>query len=294
MHTEKFDAFFQGKAQTYLNAAIELALEEDGPDLTAEGIFPQGHRLCAKIISKEDTLVVGLPLIPLVMDACADTDWTWNALVNEGDLVPDRTVVATLEADASHLLKAERVILNFITHLSGIANLTKQYADQLKNTGTTLLDTRKTLPCLRYPEKYAVTMGGGKNHRKDLTEILMLKDNHIDLASNMTAAVEKLRATYSPCPPVEVECRTMDEVHEAVACRADRIMLDNMDIPTMQEALKHIPESIETEASGGVTLDTIRSIALASELGPDYISVGRLTHSAPTADFSMLVNESGE
>ncbi|MCT4628144.1 carboxylating nicotinate-nucleotide diphosphorylase [Halodesulfovibrio sp.] len=291
MHTEKFDSFFQGNAQVYLNSAIELALEEDGPDLTSEGIFPPGHKLSAEIISKEDTLVVGLPLIPLIMAACADTEWSWNALTTEGALVPDRTVVATIEADASHLLKAERIILNFITHLSGIANLTKQYVDQLEGTGTALLDTRKTLPCLRYPEKYAVLMGGGQNHRKDLTEILMLKDNHIDLAGNMTAAVNKLRATYFPCPPIEVECRTMDEVHEAVACKADRIMLDNMDIPKIREALAVIPESIETEVSGGVTLETIRSLALASDSGPHYISVGRLTHSAPIADFSMLVSE---
>ena len=226
MQTEKFDSFFQGNARTYLMDAINLALTEDGPDLTSEGIFPPGHKLSAQIISKEETLVVGLPLIPLIMDACAKSEWEWNARVAEGDLVADRTVVATLEADASHLLKAERIILNFITHLSGIANLTKRYADELKGTGTKLLDTRKTLPCLRFPEKYAVLMGGGLNHRKDLTEILMLKDNHIDLAGNMTAAVNKLRATYDPCPPVEVECRTMEEVHEAVACRADRIMLD--------------------------------------------------------------------
>lgn len=291
MHTEKFDSFFQNNARIHLNSAIKLALDEDGPDLTSEGIFPPGHTLSAQIISKEDTLVVGLPLIPLIMDACADTEWSWDTLADEGDLVPDRTVVATIKADASHLLKAERIILNFITHLSGIANLTKLYVDQLEGSGTALLDTRKTLPCLRYPEKYAVLMGGGQNHRKDLTEMLMLKDNHIDLAGNMTAAVEKLRATYSPCPPIEVECRNMEEVHEAVACHADRIMLDNMDIPAVQEALKHIPESIETEVSGGVTLDTIRSIALASDLGPNYISVGRLTHSAPIADFSMLVSE---
>ena len=291
MHTEKFDSFFQNNARIHLNSAIKLALDEDGPDLTSEGIFPPGHTLSAQIISKEDTLVVGLPLIPLIMDACADTEWSWNALTDEGSLVPDRTVVATIKADASHLLKAERIILNFITHLSGIANLTKLYVDQLKDSGTALLDTRKTLPCLRYPKKYAVLMGGGQNHRKDLTEMLMLKDNHIDLAGNMTAAVNKLRATYSPCPPIEVECRNMEEVHEAVACHADRIMLDNMDIPAVQEALKHIPESIETEVSGGVTLETIRSIALASDLGPNYISVGRLTHSAPIADFSMLVSE---
>lgn len=293
MNIEKFSSFFQGQALEFLLQAIDLALSEDGPDLTSEGIFPAGHRLAARIIAKQETLVAGLPLIPLVMERCParddSGDWSWQPLVQEGSRVADRTVVATIEADAARLLKAERVILNFITHLSGIANLTGDYVRQLQGTGTRLLDTRKTLPCLRYPEKYAVLVGGGLNHRKNLSDMLMLKDNHIDLAGGIAPAVRMLRARYTPCPPIEVECRTLEEVREAVECRADRIMLDNMEPEGIRLALDIIPHGMETEVSGGVTLENIRSVACASDRGPDFISVGRLTHSAPAADFSMLV-----
>lgn len=289
MNIEKFFSFFQGDALTFLHEAIDLALREDGPDLTSEGVFPAHHRLSAKIIAKEDTLVAGLPIVPLVMEQCGIGEWSWQAFADDGDLVADRTVVATIEAQAARLLKAERIILNFITHMSGIANLTRTYVQALEGTGTRLLDTRKTLPGLRYPEKYAVLVGGGLNHRKNLVEMLMLKDNHVDLAGGITPAVTKLRTAYSPCPPIEVECRTLAEVQEAVTCNVSRIMLDNMTIDQMREALEHIPSSIETEVSGGVTLQTIRSLATASTKGPDFISVGRLTHSAPIADFSMLV-----
>jgi nicotinate-nucleotide pyrophosphorylase (carboxylating) len=289
MNIEKFSSFFQGEALRFLEEAIDLALREDGRDLTSEGVFPPDHRLGAKIIAKEDTLVAGLPIIPLVMERCGHGEWSWKAFAHDGDLVADRTVVATIEAGAARLLKAERIILNFITHMSGIANLTRRYVQALNGTGTRLLDTRKTLPGLRYPEKYAVLVGGGLNHRKNLEEMLMLKDNHVDLAGGITPAVSKLRATYSPCPPIEVECRTLAEVQEAVLCKVERIMLDNMNTAQMCEALELIPDFIETEVSGGVTLETIHALASASAKGPDFISVGRLTHSAPIADFSMLV-----
>lgn len=290
MNIENFSMFFQGEALTMLNESIDLALREDGPDLTSEGVFPARHRLSAKIIAKQDTLIAGLPLIPLIMKRCGRGDWSWQQFADDGDMVANRTVVATIEAQASRLLKAERIILNFITHMSGIANLTRLYVQQLEGTGTRLLDTRKTLPGLRYPEKYAVLVGGGLNHRKNLVEMLMLKDNHVDLAGGITPAVARLREAYSPCPPIEVECRTLAEVQEAVACKVNRIMLDNMTPEAMREALEHIPAGIETEVSGGVTLETIRSIATLSDKGPNFISVGRLTHSAPIADFSMLVH----
>ena len=195
-----------------------------------------------------------------------------------------------MEGPAIVLLKAERVILNFITHLSGIANLTARYVRELEGTGVRLLDTRKTTPCLRWPEKYAVQAGGGCNHRKNLVEMLMLKDNHIDAAGSMTKAVELLRGRYNPCPPIEVECRNLDEISEAVACRVDRIMLDNMTPDMLPEALEMIPSFIETEISGGVSLDTIRAYATVSTVRkPDFISVGRITHSAVTADLSMRI-----
>ena len=186
--------------------------------------------------------------------------------------------------------RAERVILNVVSHLCGIATLTRRYVQALEGTGVRLLDTRKTMPGLRYPDKYAVLCGGGHNHRRNLAEMLMLKDNHIDAAGSITGAVQALRARYNPCPPIEVECRNCDEVREAVACKVERIMLDNMSPDRLPEALELVPSSIETEVSGGVSLDTIRDYAMASpRRKPDFISVGRITHSAVTADLSMRI-----
>ena len=209
--------------------------------------------------------------------------------VEEAARVPAMTTVARLHGPAVLLLRAERVILNFITHLSGIANLTARYVQELEGTGVRLLDTRKTTPGLRWPEKYAVQAGGGCNHRKNLVEMLMLKDNHIDAAGSIGAAVRQLRERYSPCPPIEVECRTLDHVRAALDAGADRIMMDNMDSPLLSQALALVPPHVETEVSGGVRLETIRAIALTGPRRPDFISVGRLTHSAVAADFSMTL-----
>lgn len=271
-----------------LRASIALALEEDGPDRTAEGIFTPHDTLHAQLIAKEDTLVVGLPLIPLIMDAVGARPH-WHALVQEGDCVASGTEIARIHGQATVVLGVERIILNYISHLSGIAHMTRRYVNALQGTGVRLLDTRKTLPGLRWAEKYAVRMGGGHNHRMSLGDMLMLKDNHIDASDGIGPAVARLRAAYTPCPPVIVECRTCEEVFQAVTASADRILLDNMDMPTLAQALPRIPPHIEAEISGGVTLDTIRALALASERRPDYISVGRITHSAPTADLSMRI-----
>lgn len=292
MTQPSFHTFFTGTALAYLEKAIHLALDEDGADLTSLAAFTSSDTLVADIVAKEPTLVVGLPIAAMVMDSCPNpAPYSIEFFCQEGDLIPVGTIAARITGTAHHVLKAERVILNFITHLSGIANLTARYVAALEGTGTTLLDTRKTLPGLRYPEKYAVRMGGGGNHRANLAEMLMLKDNHIDAAGSITAAVACLREHYTPCPPIEVECRTIDEVLEASRCHVDRIMLDNMPVDMLHEALSHIPTDIETEVSGGVTLESIRQLALASPLGPHFISVGRLTHSAPIADFSMRINK---
>ncbi|MHC1710548.1 MAG: carboxylating nicotinate-nucleotide diphosphorylase [Solidesulfovibrio sp.] len=293
MTDPRFDGFFQGPARHFLLRAIDLALEEDGPDLTSMAVFAPTDRLAASIVAKEDTLVAGLPIAPLVIERMGQTDHcdiTLNAA--DGDHVPNRTVVASLVGPAVTLLKAERVILNFLCHLSGIANKVSLAVAALAGTKTRLLDTRKTLPGLRYPEKYAVLIGGGKNHRKDLAEMLMLKDNHIDRAGGIPQAVAALRKAYQnsmdKMPPVEIECRTLAEVGQAIAERPRRIMLDNMDTETMRQALAMVPAGIETEVSGGVDLAALAGIGA---LGPDFVSVGRITHSAPSADFSMLLKE---
>ncbi len=289
-----FQDYFDTNALGYLKQSISLALEEDGPDLTAEGIFASDHIMRATIVAKEATFVAGLPLIPHIFaeyGAQGGGTCFWQPCVEEGAHVACGTEVVRLHGASVDLLKLERVILNFMAHLSGIANLTATYVQALQGTGVRLLDTRKTLPALRWPEKYAVRVGGGFNHRRNLTELLMLKDNHIDASGSITKAVQKLRATYSPCPPIEVECRTAEEVREAVSAKADRIMLDNMDVAGLNHCLPLIPKDIEAEISGGVSLENIRELALsAQDTRPaDFISVGRLTHSAPCADFSMRI-----
>ena len=267
---------------------ICMALEEDGPDLTSLGIFPPQDEARAYIVAKQRTLVVGLPLISLVLSVIGMDPASWSAEVKEGSLVESGTVVARLHGHTIQLLKAERVILNLMTHLSGVADLTRAYVEKLEGTGVRLLDTRKTLPGHRYLEKYAVLVAGGCNHRMNLADMLMIKDNHIDAAGSITKAVEALRNRYHPCPPVEVECRDEAEVREAVACRPERILLDNMTPAMLAGILPLIPREIEAEISGGVTLDTIRELALSCRTRPaDFISVGRITHSAPSADFSM-------
>jgi nicotinate-nucleotide pyrophosphorylase (carboxylating) len=289
----RFEAFFQGPALDFLVRVIDLALEEDGPDLTSLAVFAPDDRLTARIVAKQETLVAGLPISRLVIDRMGETDrCRLDRLVPEGTLVPDRTVVATFDGPAVTVLKAERVILNFLCHLSGIANKVRAATLALAGGKTRLLDTRKTLPGLRYPEKYAVLVGGGVNHRKNLVEMLMLKDNHIDRAGGIPQAMAAVRRAYrdapAAMPPVEIECRTLAEVAQAVAEAPARIMLDNMDTATMRQALALVPAGIETEVSGGVDQEALAGIAA---LGPDFVSVGRITHSAPSADFSMLLEE---
>lgn len=298
MKRAQFDSFFSGLARRHLVRAIKDSLMEDGPDLTSNAVFSTESTLRAAIVAKEETLLAGSYLIPMILEECAleePGDWTVENLTQEGAHLASGTVAVKLEGGARLLLRAERVILNFITHLSGIANLVRKYADALEGTDVRLLDTRKTLPGLRYPEKYAVLVGGGCNHRKNLGEMLMLKDNHIDAAGGIEPAVALLRSTYDPIPPIEVECRTVKEVAEAVKCNVSRIMLDNMldngGPEVMQQALALVPASIEVEVSGGVTLENIRLIAqTGTSRKADYISVGRLTHSAPAADFSMRIS----
>lgn len=282
-----FDDFFKAEAKLFLLAGIRIALSEDGKDLTSEGIFGPDDLATAHIVSKDYAVIAGLPLIPLILEF-AGCEFQHMLNVDEGDRVGPGALIAAIQGPARHLLRTERVILNYLCHLSGIASLTARYVLALKDSRTQLLDTRKTLPGLRYPEKYAVRVGGAKNHRLNLSEMLMVKDNHIDRAGGIVPAVEKLRAAYGEdCPPIEVECRSFDEVDQAVGCKVHRIMLDNMDLEELRQALARVPAGIETEVSGGVTLDNIAAIGA---IGPDFVSVGRLTHSAPVADLSMRIS----
>ncbi len=282
-----FNAFFYSGAMDQLDTLIGLALKEDGQDLTSRALFSPHDKCSAVITAKQDTLVAGLPLMRLVLDRIPG-EGRATCLVREGSRVSAKTGVAQIRGDTCKILQAERIILNFMARLSGIANLTRAYARKIEDTSVKLLDTRKTTPGHRYLEKYAVRLGGGMNHRMDLEEMLMLKDNHIDQAGSIEQAVRELRNTYQPCPPIEVECRSIDDVREAVRAGSDRIMLDNMGIDEIRNALKiTIGGEVESEISGGVNLKNIRELAL---LGPTYISVGALTHSTVAADFSMSMD----
>ena len=278
-----WSTFFSDEGRRYLRRSIELALDEDGPDLTAQGLFAADAPMHAVIRAKEDTHVVGLPVIHEVFEVMG-ADPHVEMLVEEASTVPAMTEVVRMDGPAIVLLKAERVILNFITHLSGIANLTARYVHELEGTGVRLLDTRKTTPCLRWPEKYAVQAGGGCNHRKNLVEMLMLKDNHIDAAGGVTRAIEMARAHASFTTTVEIECENLDMVREAVEAGADIIMFDNMTHDDMAAAIELIAGRAKTECSGNVDASNIRALA---DLGVDFISSGALTHSAPILDLSL-------
>ena len=297
MPDTRFEEFFSGQARCYLDDAVALALREDGSDLTSNAVFGEKETLSAEIAAKADMVIAGLPLIPIILrEALPEREspsCACEVFTADGSRITAGTRLAAITGGARRVLKAERVILNFLCHLSGIATLTARYVDAIADTGITLLDTRKTLPGLRYPEKYAVMVGGAKNHRKDLAEVLMLKDNHNDRAGNITRAVAQLRAAYSPCPPIEVECRNRAEVCEAVACGVTWIMFDNMTPREIADALALVPGHIVTEASGGVALDSIGAFAEAGKAGLTYISVGRITHSAPYADCSMRITKDG-
>lgn len=291
--SEQLSQIFGQKGADFVRKIIRLALDEDEQDLTANGIFAENDMSYGKLIARQDTYVVGLVLIPVILEELGvrEPEKLYSLKVQEGSYLKDMEIAAEFEMNTALLLKAERIILNFITRLSGIANYTKLYLKELEGTGVTLLDTRKTLPGHRYLDKYAVRTAGAKNHRMTLADMLMVKNNHVDAVGSIVKAVEKLRRTYdASCPPITVECRDKNEVLEAVSVAPERILLDNMSIPELAENLPLIPRTIEAEISGGVNLKTIRALALSSQTRPaDFISVGSITHSAPIADFSLRV-----
>ena len=294
MQDPDFESFFTGEARHHLYNTIAAALEEDGPDYTTLAIFEPDKLMRVELVAKQQAVLAGMPIVPMVLELTAEVlnpkdmpGWQWEALCKDGEIVHPGEALGRIEGAARLILRAERVLLNFLTHLSGIATLTAAYVKELEGTGVVLLDTRKTLPGLRYPEKYAVKVGGGRNHRCNLSEMLLLKDNHIDAIGSIARAMEIFRTTYQPCPPIEVECRNLDEVKEAMQAGADRIMLDNMDDASLDQALQIIPETFEVEISGGVSLEELRHLAQVSKRRPNFISVGRLTHSAPAADISL-------
>ncbi|RLC76092.1 MAG: hypothetical protein DRI81_10660 [Chloroflexi bacterium] len=266
---------------------IELAIAEDiGPgDATSEAVLPVGLELHGRIVAKSVGVVAGLPVAEAAFSR-VDSDLRFTYHVQDGVRVEPGDLVAEVTGPGRGMLAAERIALNFLQRLSGIATLTRAFVDAVAGTGAVILDTRKTHPGYRLLEKYAVRMGGGRNHRMSLHDMMMVKDNHIDAAGGITAAVERARAGY-PDLPIEVEVRNLDELRQALPLDVDRILLDNMSLDEMREAVEIAAGLTPLEASGNVNLETIAAIAAT---GVDYISVGALTHSAPALDLSMKIS----
>ena len=264
---------------------ILLALKEDITfgDISSDAVLPKAATGSVELIAKQDGVIAGLPVFKRVFELI-DGSIDIKFMVADGDLVHSGEKLAVLRGDLHSLLSGERTALNYLQHMSGIATYTRSMADILEGSGIKLLDTRKTTPCNRIFEKYAVKIGGGNNHRFNLSDGVMLKDNHIAAAGGIKNAVAMAKKEVSFVRKFEVEVENLNMVREAVEAGADIIMLDNMDYETMEEALKIIDGKAETECSGNVTAENVAKLAT---LGVNYISSGALTHSAPILDISM-------
>lgn len=270
---------------------INEALAEDvGPgDYTSEATIPATNRDTARLLVKDVGILAGVEVAKMIFLA-VDPTAEFDQRMNDGDLmhVGDEAFFVTCNSRA--LLQAERLVLNTMQRMSGIATLSNRYAFEVEDLPVKVLDTRKTTPNLRFLEKWAVRLGGCDNYRDGLYDRIMIKDNHIDAAGSITAAIEGVRAFFTENNmnlPITIEVRNLVELMEVLKVgQVDRVMLDNFETPIMQEAVAHINGRFEVEASGGVTLETIREIA---QTGVDYISVGALTHSATSLDLSLKV-----
>lgn len=264
---------------------ILQALREDitFEDVSTASVCPQARRAEVQLIAKADGVIAGLDVFARTF-ALLDPATTVEATVADGDEVHAGQHLATVKGDARVLLSGERVALNYLQRMSGIATYTRRMARALEGTNTKLVDTRKTTPGMRVFEKAAVLAGGGFNHRYNLSTAVMLKDNHIDAAGGVTKAIQMARAHASFTCTVEIECENLDMVREAADAGADIIMLDNMDRDAMAKAIKVIDGRAKVEASGNVDAQNIRALA---DLGVDFISSGALTHSAPILDLSL-------
>ena len=267
-----------------LDAFVTATLAEDlggAGDITSTAVIPEGARFEGVMDSRDAITVAGIEIAEAFFRTL-DPDVRIERLVEDGARVAAGTDLIRLSGLARAMLTAERSALNTVQHLSGIATLTRQYVDKIAGTGATLLDTRKTIPGLRVLEKYATRMGGASNHRMGLWDAAMIKDNHVAVAGSIEAAVG--RAVAAGIARIIVEVDRVDQIEPAIAAGATHLLLDNMDVPTLRGAVTLVGGRVPTEASGGVRLDTIRAIA---ETGVTYVSVGRLTQSAPAADIGL-------
>jgi nicotinate-nucleotide pyrophosphorylase (carboxylating) len=266
---------------------VQIALAEDigSGDITSEATIPADRRARATLVAKSSGVICGLPVAALVFRT-VDPDTAWEGLASDGDTATAGTPLAHIYGSARSLLAAERTALNFLQRMSGVATLTRQYVEAVAGTGVRILDTRKTIPGWRLLDKYACRIGGADNHRQGLFDMVLIKDNHIAAAGGIEAALAAVRRVWEEGRiRIEIEVQSLGELERALACGGfHRIMFDNFSLDDLRRAVALVNHRYETEASGGVRLQTVRAIA---ETGVDYISVGALTHSAPALDVSM-------
>lgn len=275
--------------ESQIKPVIYTALSEDikGGDITTDAVtLKRDPVINCGVVAKGRSVICGLKIFSMTFDIVSDGNYDIEFLAQEGDTVLKSQIVLKLKAKASAILYGERTALNFIQHLSGIATVADLAMKELSGLNTKILDTRKTLPGLRVLQKYAVKVGGAENHRFDLSSGILIKDNHIKLAGGIGKAIKLVKSNYSGFNfKIEVETSTLSEVREAIECGADIIMLDNMNITAMKNAVKLINGQALTEASGNITMKRLRKIA--AETGVDYISMGSLTNAVIPADFSL-------
>ncbi len=275
--------------QFYVDDIIKKAITEDINyiDVSTDLLIEPQQKGKAKFLAKADGVLCGLSVALRVFELL-DESFTAVIYKNDGDKIKKGDVIAELEGKTAMLLKGERTSLNLLQHMSGIATATAQAVEKVEGTNATITDTRKTLPGMRALQKYAVTCGGGKNHRFNLSDTAMLKDNHIDAGGGIENAVKIVRSKLGHTVMIEVETRNLDEVQQALNAGAEIIMLDNMDNDTMKKAVELVNGRAKLEASGGITLDTLADVA---KTGVDIISIGALTHSVMAFDISMKIEK---
>lgn len=273
--------------QFYVDNLIKTALLEDinYVDITTDYLIPEEQENEAKFLAKADGVLCGIE-VALRVFTLIQPDFQYEVFIHDGEEVKKGDIIAKIKGKTRTILKGERTALNLLQHMSGISSMTNRIVKIVEGTNASIADTRKTLPGMRSLQKYAVTVGGGKNHRFNLSDAAMLKDNHVDAGGGITNAVTKLRTKLGHMAKVELEVRTLDELREALSVDVDVIMLDNMDNDTMREAVKIADDKALLEASGGITEETIRGVA---ETGVDIISIGALTHSVKAFDISLKI-----
>jgi nicotinate-nucleotide pyrophosphorylase (carboxylating) len=271
--------------------AVHIALNEDKAheDITSQACIDSSVQVQGELILKQNARIAGLAFLPIIIDAVGLSRFHIHA--QEGNVYEAGTILATVYGDAHAILKIERTALNLLQHTSGIATLTAQFVQEIEGYACAILDTRKTLPGLRLIQKYAVRLGGGKNHRFDLKERILIKNNHLKILSRfidnpIQAAMEKARLKFFDIP-IEIEINSLDMLEAALQAKPDAILLDNLSVEAVKAAVQHCRRAVYLEASGGISLSTVRAYA---QTGIDAVSIGALTHSAPAVDISLRIN----